>query len=145
MTIALSVRSLDCSPDTVESNIDSGVSMASRSSTLVPEEPGSSVDWTCSAFSWASATFASASSINFFRTSWIEKAELVVICHSGTGFLYLNRTNVGILCSVLVLIQSIFCQFTLLEVDTELDKLHHDRLKGCDGTVTRSFRSDMFV
>ncbi len=32
VTIALSVRSRDCSPDTVDSKIDSGVSVASRSS-----------------------------------------------------------------------------------------------------------------
>jgi hypothetical protein len=42
--MALSVLSLDCSPDTVESNMDSGVSMASKSSTLSDDVAGSSDD-----------------------------------------------------------------------------------------------------
>ena len=62
VTTTRSVLSLDCSPDTVDKRIDSGVSEASKSSMV------SRV--ICSAFSWASVTFCSASSINFLRTTY---------------------------------------------------------------------------
>ena len=69
--MALSVLSFDCSPETVDSRIDSGVSMASKSSTFAPPDAfGSTFDWISSALLWASATLASASSMNFLRTSY---------------------------------------------------------------------------
>lgn len=68
VTMARSVRSRDCSPETVARRMDSGVSVASRSSTLV-EAVASMLDWTSSAFSWAAVTLLTASSMNFFRTS----------------------------------------------------------------------------
>lgn len=46
----------------------SGVSIASRSSTLVEGAADSSEDWISSALAWASVTFCSASSMNFLRT-----------------------------------------------------------------------------
>ena len=68
MTTARSVRSRDCSPETVARRIVSGVSIASRSSTLVEGAADSSEDWISSALAWASVTFCSASSMNFLRT-----------------------------------------------------------------------------
>ena len=69
--MARSVRSFDCSPETVDSRIDSGVSIASRSSTFeLPEPVGSRVDWIVSAFACASVTFSSESSMNFLRTNY---------------------------------------------------------------------------
>src|SRR5436305_14907009 len=70
VTIARSVRSRDCSPDTVDRRIDSGVSDASRSSILFVTAVDSNVDWTSSALACASLTFASASSINFLSTNY---------------------------------------------------------------------------
>jgi hypothetical protein len=51
--------------------MDSGVSVASRSSTLVVAAAAlaSMLDWTSSAFAWAAVTFSAASSMNFLRTS----------------------------------------------------------------------------
>ena len=69
VTMARSVRSRDCSPETVERRIDSGVSEASRSSTFWVDEVVSSDDWTSSALAWASVTLCSASSMNFLKTS----------------------------------------------------------------------------
>jgi len=146
VTMALSVLSLDCSPDTVESSMDSGVSMASKSSTLSEEAAGSSEDWTSSAFAWASVTFASASSMNFLRTSCKTTSyQLTYSSRCLCEFAYLNGANVCVLCRVLILVKSIFCQFALLQIDTELDKLYHDRFKRRDRTVPRSLRRDMFV
>lgn len=48
---------------------------------------------------------------------------------------YLNSTNVRVLRSVLVLIQSIFGQFAFLEINTELNKQDHNRFQGRDGTI----------
>ena len=58
---------------------------------------------------------------------------------------YLYRTDIGILCGVFVLVESIFGQFTFLEVYAELNELYHDRFEGSDGAVSGSFRRDMFV
>jgi hypothetical protein len=49
--------------------MDSGVSDASRSSTFLPSSLGSRVDWISSAFAWALVTSASASEMNFLKTS----------------------------------------------------------------------------
>ena len=76
VTIALSVRSRDCSPDTVERRMDSGVSDASRSSIFCVEAEVSRVDWTSSAFAWASVTFCSANSMNFLKTSYICRCQI---------------------------------------------------------------------
>lgn len=70
VTMARSVRSRDCSPETVDKRIDSGVSLASRSSTLAVAAVVSSVDCTSFAFAWAVWTFSSANSMNFLRTSF---------------------------------------------------------------------------
>lgn len=58
---------------------------------------------------------------------------------------YLDCANVGVLCCILVLVESIFGQFALLEVDTELDKLEHHGLQRGDGTTLGSLGCDMFV
>lgn len=42
---------------------------------------------------------------------------------------YLDRSNVGVLGSVFVLIEPVLGEFTLLEVDAKLDKQEHDRLQ----------------
>lgn len=68
VTIARSVLSRDCSPETVDKRIDSGVSVASRSSMLVVEVVDSMPAWTSSALACASVTFCSASSMNFLKT-----------------------------------------------------------------------------
>ena len=60
-------------------------------------------------------------------------------------FTYFYRTNIGILCGVFVLVESIFRQFTFLELYAELNELYHDRFEGSDGAVSGSFRCDMFV
>jgi hypothetical protein len=68
VTMARSVRSRDCSPETVERRIDSGVSEASRSSIFCVCVEVSRVDWTSSALAWASVTFCSASSMKRLKT-----------------------------------------------------------------------------
>ena len=85
VTTALSVRSFDCSPDTVDNNIDSGVSIASKSSTFVPVAEGSRVDCISAAFSCASVTFCSASSIKRLRTSYKARQQVARCCLSTDG------------------------------------------------------------
>lgn len=57
----------------------------------------------------------------------------------------LDGSHVGVLRSVLVQVEAIFCQLNLLEVHTQLHKKNHHRLQGGDGTVPGSLGRDMFV
>ena len=49
---------------------------------------------------------------------------------------HLDGAHVGVLGSVLVLVQAILCELALAQIDTEFDKENHDRLQRGDGTVT---------
>lgn len=58
---------------------------------------------------------------------------------------YLDRANIRVLCSVFILIESIFCQFAFLKFHTELNELHHYRFERGNGAVSGPFRGNMFV
>ena len=57
----------------------------------------------------------------------------------------LDGSHISILCSVFVLVESVFGEFSFLQIDAEFDELYHYRLKGGNRTVSRPFGSDMFV
>ena len=144
--MALSVLSRDCSPDTVERRIDSGVSEASRSSTFAVALVDSREDWTSSAFACASVTFCSASSMNLLKTSWTGKRQRKCLVHVMIlSCSYLDRADVCVLSCVLVLVEAIFGEFASPQVDAELDKEYHHRLEGGNRAVSRSLGDDMFV
>lgn len=139
VTTTRSVLSLDCSPDTVDKSIDSGVSEASKSSIV------SRV--ICSAFSWASVTFCSASSINFLRTTYSTQryhiSPQLYLLQMKTP--HLNRLNAGVLCNVLVLIQSIFCWFSFSKTDTKFHEKDHHRLQRGNRSIAGPLRRHMFM
>lgn len=58
---------------------------------------------------------------------------------------YLDRTDVGVLSHVFVLIQAILGEFPFAQIDRQLDEQEHDGFQGGDGTVPGPLRSDMFV
>ncbi len=58
---------------------------------------------------------------------------------------YLDGAHVRVLRHVLVLIESIFGQLALAQIDAELDEQEHNGLQGGDGTIAGSLGGDMFV
>lgn len=58
---------------------------------------------------------------------------------------YFNSANVGILCGVFILIQSIFGKLALFEIHTELDKQDHYRFQRSSRAIPRPLRCDMFI
>ena len=58
---------------------------------------------------------------------------------------HLNRLNTGVLCNVLVLIQSVFCWFSFPKTDTEFHEKDHHWLQRGNRSITGSFRRHMFV
>ena len=90
--------------------MDSGVSVASRSSTFLSSE-GSSEDWTSSALAWASVTFCSASSMKRLKTVYSVLAR--GSRHVSLGLPYLDSADVCVLGRVLVLVQTILGQLAL--------------------------------
>ena len=65
---------------------------------------------------------------------------------NGDDFLYyLYCANIRVLCDILILIKAILCRFSFSQVDTQFNKLYHNRLQGGDGATPGSFGGDMFV
>lgn len=60
-------------------------------------------------------------------------------------FSYLNRSDVGVLGDVLVLVETILGGLALAKIDTELDEEEHHRLQRGDGAAARPLGGDMFV
>lgn len=122
--------------------MDSGVSIASRSS-MVAVEVDDCTSW--AAFSWASVTLRSASSMNLLRTSYLCKRQSRVDSHKPSNATYLDRSDVGVLRRVLVGVKTVLCGFPLFQIDTELDEQEHHRLDGGDGVIPRPLGCDMLV
>ena len=59
--------------------------------------------------------------------------------------LYLDSSDICILCDVLVLVKAIFCRLSLPQINAEFDKQDHYRLERGDRAVAGSLRRDMFV
>lgn len=146
--MARSVRSRDCSPETVARRMDSGVSVASRSSTLEVAAVASMVDWTLSASCWAAVTFSTASSMNFFRTSCEAVSYLCLHPFSRSNVLpitHLDGRDIGVLGQILVLVQGVLGQLSLLLLDGQLNKQEHDRLQRGDGSAPRALVGDVLM
>lgn len=58
---------------------------------------------------------------------------------------HLNSTNIGVLCGVLVLIETVLGLLSPALLNAQFDEEQHDRLQGRQGLVSGSFRGDMFV
>lgn len=58
---------------------------------------------------------------------------------------YLDSSNVCVLGGVLVLVQTIFCEFAFAEIDAQFDEEDHYRLERGNGTVASALGGDMFV
>lgn len=60
-------------------------------------------------------------------------------------FTYLDSSDVGVLADVLVLIQGILGELSLLLLDRQLDQKEHDGLQGRDGDIARPLGVDVVV
>lgn len=98
----------------------SGVSIASKSSTLADGVADSRDDWISSALAWASVTFCSASSINRLRTTYTRAVNRHPTTPSGAS--YLDGADIGVLGDILVLIKAIFGSLPFAQIHTELNE-----------------------
>jgi hypothetical protein len=58
---------------------------------------------------------------------------------------YLNGADIGVLGSVLVLVQAVLCELAFAQIDAEFDEEDHDGLEGGNGAVSGALGGDMFV
>ena len=58
---------------------------------------------------------------------------------------YLDRSHVGVLGDILVLVETILGGFSFTEIDAQLNEQQHDRLERGDRTAARPLGGDMFV
>lgn len=58
---------------------------------------------------------------------------------------YLDGTDVGVLCNILVLVQTILRGLSFTQIHGQFDKKHHHRFQGRDRTAASPLGGDMFV
>src|SRR5271170_3794889 len=80
--------------------------------------------------------------MNFLRTSY----STLALCRPASSTVsHLDRANIGILCDILVLVESILRRLALSQIDRKFDEKEHNWLEGCDRAASGSLRGDMFV
>lgn len=84
--------------------------------------------------------------MNFFRTSCTRK---LVFSLEGekyaSGTTNLDGSNVGILGNILILVEGVLGQLSLLLLDGKFDQKEHDGLQRRDGDISRPLAGDVLV
>ena len=84
--------------------------------------------------------------MNFFRTSCARKLVFSLVGEKYTsGTTNLDGSNVGILGNILILIEGVLGQLSLLLLDGKFDQKEHDGLKRRDGDISRALAGDVLV